>query len=155
MENSMLVRDAMRTIVITVHVTAFADEAARLLVEHGVNSLPVVETNGQVVGVVGIKDVLRVPIPRHWWNVPMALYPTLESMGEALRTTPVIRIMAKELRTIAPDATLGNAAARMANSGVHPLLVLSDGALVGLVSRADVLRCVLGRAASVVGEPMA
>lgn len=153
MQEPMIVSDAMRTIVITIHVSAFADEAARLLVEHGVNSLPVVETNGEVVGVVGIKDILRAPMPRHWWTVPMALSPALETWAAQLRATPIARIMATKLQTIDEAAPLGAAAARMANSGVHPLLVLRDGKLAGLISRADVLRHVLIGASEQLGAP--
>ncbi len=52
-------RALMTTEIVSITADAGLDEAARLLVAHGVNALPVVAPDGSVLGVVGIKDVLR------------------------------------------------------------------------------------------------
>ncbi len=45
--------------------------------------------------------------------------------------------------TIAPDAPLIEAAARMVNRAIHPLPVVAEGMLLGIISRADILSALL------------
>lgn len=142
---TVLVRDAMVTDVVSVGVDALAIVAARVLVERGVNSIPVLDGEGRVAGVVGIKDILRLPIPSHWQGMPTTAHPSFERIVRSLETTPVARIMARTVRIIREDRTLSEAAARMARWGIHPLIVVrDDGTLAGVISRADVVRCALG-----------
>lgn len=51
-------------------------------------------------------------------------------------------VMSPRVITIAPDATLRQAAEAMRAAGVHRLVVTSNDALVGLISSMDVLRAV-------------
>ena len=59
-------------------------------------------------------------------------------MGAILR--PLAVMMNREIRTIRPEATLSEAAALMRNSRVGALLVLSEGAYLGVVSESDLVR---------------
>ena len=59
-------------------------------------------------------------------------------MGAILR--PLAVMMNREIRTIRPDATLSEAAGLMRNSRVGALLVLSEGAYLGVVSESDLVR---------------
>jgi Zn-dependent protease len=86
----------------------------------------VVGETGQVVGLVSVSDVQRVP--PGWWT-----------------TTPLRAIMtpAASLAVVEPESSLQEAAARLDERGVNQLPVVRDGALVGMLSRGDLLR-VLG-----------
>ena len=79
--------------------------------------------DGQIVGLVSVSDVQRVP-PERW------------------TTTPLRAIMtpAASLAVIEPQHSLQEAAARLDARGVNQLPVVRDGALVGMLSRADVGR---------------
>jgi CBS domain-containing protein len=60
---------------------------------------------------------------------------------DAWPTTPVAQIMTSApLKTVAPDAELSTAIQLMAESGLHQLPVVQGSHVVGLLSRADVVR---------------
>lgn len=54
----------------------------------------------------------------------------------------VDEVMSRRILSIPPDASVRDAAQAMLSSGVHRLLVIEDGRLVGLLSATDVLRAV-------------
>jgi CBS domain-containing protein len=75
---------------------------------------------------------------------------------DALADHTVAEVMTQgPLCTVAPDAPVTDAARRMLRAGVHRLLVLAGGALVGIVTTSDIVRAVAeGRlGAAPAGEP--
>jgi len=135
------VRDVMTTSVVTVdRITPYQD-VARLLTEHRIGGLPVVKMGREVAGVISEADLLaaedktarqariaaesrrrfRVRKPRH----------TNLSAG-ALMTAPAV--------TISPEASIPAAARLMNTHHVRRLPVVdSEGKLIGIVSRRDLL----------------
>src|SRR5260370_32370751 len=60
---------------------------------------------------------------------------------DAWATTPVGEVMTHmPLKTLAPEADLSAALELMVGNGVHQLPIVRDGALVGMLSRSDVMR---------------
>jgi CBS domain-containing protein len=139
-QSALRVADIMRTEVATVAPSAPLKEVARLLVDYGISGLPVVE-NGRVIGVVSERDLLaklRVHQPNHEGLLGWLLEADVEvekhwaeTAGDAM-TTPA--------RTIEPWRTVAAAASLMAEEAVKRLPVVHDGKLVGIVSRADIVR---------------
>lgn len=137
----MKVQDVMTRDVITVPRSASLKDAASVLVERGISGVPVVD-EGRVVGVFSERDLLfkeqGKPDGSHWltWlTEPRAVSdrPKLEAhdVAEAM-TAPAISV---EATTAIPAA-----ARLMLEAGVSRLPVLRDGILVGIVSRADLVR---------------
>ncbi len=88
---------------------------------HGHRALPVVE-GGLLLGIVSITDAKHLP-------------------HDAWATTPVGEVMTRmPLKTLAPEADLSAALELMVANGVHQLPIVRDGALVGMLSRSDVMR---------------
>jgi CBS domain-containing protein len=54
-------------------------------------------------------------------------------------------LMSRNLLTVAPEDTLGEAAERMTEGGVGSAVVLDGGRLIGILTERDVLRAVAGR----------
>jgi CBS domain-containing protein len=136
------VAEVMTRDVVTVAVTASVKEVAALLVEHGISGLPVVDSEGRVVGVVSEADILvkeRAAPARSLLYV--ALHPA-ETIDEDLRrdARSAGEAMTRPALAIAPDRPLSEAAARMLDGDVNRLPVLEHGRLVGIVSRADLVR---------------
>jgi len=139
----MRVRDMMTTDVCTVRPETPLKEVARLLVERRVSGVPVVDEGGRVLGVVSEGDFLareagaaerpRGPLWWHWAASPdqAANRMNATTAGEAM-TSPAI--------TVSAERSLMNAAAIMARSAINRLPVVDDGKLVGIVSRADIVR---------------
>lgn len=138
------VRDLMTADVVTVRPTTPIKDAARLLVEHRISGMPVVD-GGRVVGVISEGDLIvkehgadpveRRPLARIFGDSPetraqLAKIVALTA-GDAM-TAPAI--------TISADALVAEAAATMMRRGVNRLPVVDSDELVGVVSRADIVR---------------
>jgi Zn-dependent protease/CBS domain-containing protein len=91
------------------------------VLQRGHRALPIVD-DGRLVGIVTLGDAKKLP-------------------QDAWPTTPVARIMTSvPLKTVTPETELSVAIGLMAESGLHQLPVLQDGRVVGLLSRADIMR---------------
>lgn len=141
----MTVRDVMTQPVITVRPGTPLKEVAQLLIDHRISGLPVVDDDGTVVGVVSEADFL-----------------VKEQGADAIRHRPLARIFgeSRESRsrlsklaamtageamtapavTVSPNRRIAEAAAIMTARGVNRLPVVDEGQLVGIVTRADLVR---------------
>lgn len=136
----MKVRDLMTRDVLTVSPQTTLKEVARLLVEHRISGVPVVGVDGAVLGVVSEGDILRKEEGDRRRRLERVLAPITEpsrlkhaarTAGEAM-TTPAI--------TIDANGFVAEAARTMLERGVKRLPVLENGSLVGIVTRADLVR---------------
>jgi CBS domain-containing protein len=147
---SVMTRD-----VVTVRANTPLKEVAQRLVEHAISGLPVVSDDGEVVGVISEADLLvkeSGAAPRKRGIVASLLNPSdphvqvkLEARlaGEAMTSPPV---------TIAPFQSTAAAASEMLEAGINRLPVVQDGQLVGIVTRADLVRAFARSDAQVAGE---
>ncbi|MBI5157120.1 MAG: CBS domain-containing protein [Acidimicrobiia bacterium] len=136
----MKVRDLMTTDPITTTPDTPLKEAARLMVRHKVSGLPVV-SGGRVVGIVTEGDFLRQAANRdqpYRFSLLDALFGDEPTAAPAAET--VGQVMTEQVLTVAPDASLTEAARIMASRRVKRLPVVGpDGGLLGVISRADVV----------------
>ena len=114
---------------------ASALEAFERMLDRGIRHLPVLDGERRVVGVLSIDD-LRAALPYSAaLNQPLA---PLER--EVAREWQVGEIMSHDPVTLGPDATLGEAAACMAERRIGCLAIVDEtGRLAGLLSETDVL----------------
>lgn len=103
-------------------------DAARLLDEHHVHGLPVVDDEGRLVGVVSATDMVRARTTEALWSN----WPGLRVRH--LMTTPAL--------TISADADIGEAAQVMERRRVHRLVVVGTDQTrpVGVISTSDLVR---------------
>lgn len=137
----LTVRDVMTTEVVTVPVDAPFKEVARLLDEHNVSALPVLDGDGNLVGVVSEGDLLPKEGYRDSRDRPVRLARLIHRRSLAKAEGDTVReLMTSPAVTIRPDATLAAAARTMADEGVKRLPVLDEsGNLIGIASRADLV----------------
>jgi CBS domain-containing protein len=131
-----------RADVASVSAEATLKDVARLMVEHHISGVPVVDAEGRVLGVVSEADIVRSEtagtgragvlararaLAGHRAGVSMP-----STAGEAM-TSPAV--------TIRSDRSIMQAAHEIADRGVNRLPVVDeDERLVGIVTRADVVR---------------
>ena len=141
----MRVRELMSTTVLTIGPEAPIRDVAAILVEHRISGIPVCDIEGNVLGVVSEGDILykqHDPREAHTggplgWIVDgspdVAGYRKADALtsGKAM-TSPAV--------TIAPGAAVAEAARLMSERRVNRLPVVDDGKLVGIVTRADLVR---------------
>ncbi|MCO1653720.1 CBS domain-containing protein [Pseudonocardia humida] len=115
------VRDAMTSDVLTATAADPADETAARLVAERLTSLPVVDDEGKLVGVVSEADLLGdEPLSRR----------TGRTVGA---------VMTRDVITLDPDDTIGHARLLVAEHGLRVVPVVSEGTLVGVLSRNDLV----------------
>lgn len=71
-----------------------------------------------------------------------------------LDPTRVGRWMTAALVTVTPETSAQDAFVKMHSERIRHLVVIEDGALLGIVSNRDVIRCVLGLAPGACFEPL-
>ncbi|WP_374615042.1 CBS domain-containing protein [Sphingorhabdus sp.] len=121
----------------TVQVDASLEVALRMMISHHISALPVVDGDNLLKGVVTEGDFFR----------PQALPNDLDDLlsmpaGERMRAlagAKVGEIMSRDPVDIDAEATVRDALALMERHAVKRLPVTSDGKVVGLISRADLL----------------
>jgi CBS domain-containing protein len=127
-----------------------AEDVAKLLGEHELHGVPVVNDAGRCVGIVTENDLVMADeegdlhIP-HYIELFGGLV-FLESVrGFEKRLKKAMAATAKDMMTadpttIGPDADVHDAARLISSSGHNRLPVVEHGRLVGVITRADVLR---------------
>ncbi|CAD7770315.1 Inosine-5'-monophosphate dehydrogenase [Candidatus Methanoperedenaceae archaeon GB37] len=154
----MNVREVMNTNVITIAPDASIRDAARLLREHGISGLPVVD-GVKLVGIVTETDILKLlkthhpsenlwlPSPLEVIEVPIRELLNWEELKKSLEETaerPVKSIMKRKVHTTSPDESIEDASWKMVEHRVNRLPVVEDGKLVGIVARGDIINALSG-----------
>ncbi len=133
------VGDVMTRRVIAVKRSADFKEICSVLRQYRVSACPVINDAGKVVGVVSEADLLyKVADPA----LPSGLIRLRWKLDEESKVNAVTagQLMTSPAISIAPDAPLGVAARVMQERRVRRLPVVGpDGALIGIVSRTDLL----------------
>jgi len=137
----MKVGDLMSVEVLTTTPEAPLKEAAALLAERRISGVPVVDGNGAVVGVLSEADILVKTggaLPRSGL-LGWLLEPDFD-LQDKIGARTVGEAMSAPAVTITPGRQVHDAAALMIAESVNRLPVVEDGALVGILTRADVVR---------------
>lgn len=141
----MKASDVMTTAVMSVKADATIADTVQLLIEHGFSGLPVIEPNGQLAGIVTEGDLLRraelgteVKRPR-WLSYILGPGRLAEDYVQA-HARRVDEVMTRDVATVAPDASLEDVVALMEHKHVKRIPVTRDGQLIGIITRADILK---------------
>lgn len=100
-------------------------DAARQLVERRISGAPVLDKQGNLVGLLSEKDCMRIALHAGYHS---------EAAGA------VAEYMHKEVKTVDADRSIVDVAMMFIDDGYRRYPVMKDGRLVGQISRRDVLR---------------
>ncbi|HUU06922.1 MAG TPA: CBS domain-containing protein [Thermoplasmata archaeon] len=147
------IRDIMTSPVITIDPEATVKDAAALLAEKNVSGAPVVD-DGKIVGIFSEADVLRSL--KTTKKDMRLIFPSISSIGIAFQEQVTQReileayeeighmrvrdVMSKDVKTVESGITVNEAIVKMVSNGINRLPVIEDGALVGIVTRGDVIK---------------
>ena len=136
----MRVLDLMSAELIRVPPETTLRDAARLMVEAKISGLPVTDDEGSLVGLVTESDFLRKEVDRGE-VMDSGLLGILFTKRDSLADAETVgEVMATDLFTISPDATLVEAARSMTTHGIKRLPVVDrDGKLIGVIARSDIV----------------
>jgi CBS domain-containing protein len=144
----MKARDLMSTTLVVVPPEMPATSVAELLSARGISAVPVVDADGAPVGIVTEGDLIRrladePPGPLAWF-LHLIRHPTqlaehfVKAHGATARD-----VMTTDLITVGEDAPVEEIARLMEERRIRRVPVVREGRLVGIVSRADLLRAIL------------
>jgi CBS domain-containing protein len=145
--------DVMTTGVITVAPDTSVQAIAKLLSERGISAVPVVDAADRLVGIVSEGDLLhRVetgterrpgrlsPRSRSWWLDTIAAYQDLARDYVKTHGRTAKDVMTREVISVAETTELADIAMLLETNRIKRVPVLRDGKLVGIVSRANLVR---------------
>ena len=150
----MKVRDVMTRNVISIGVDQTILEAARMMLQNNISGLPVADETGKLVGMVTEGDFLRrseIGTQRRrpkWLEFLLGPGWMAEDYVRA-SGRKVDEIMTRDPATVTEDDTLETVVELMERERVKRLPVLRDGRMVGLISRANLMRAVVSLARNV------
>jgi CBS domain-containing protein len=146
-------RDIMNPDVVTVTATMDLREAAKVFVEERISGAPVVDELGNLLGVISQSDLveyelatereLTVEAPFYRRPYDESLHRSRGFQIEELPADTIKDVMTPYLITVEEDTPIREVAARMAECGIHRLIVVDqDQQISGIVTSLDVLRWV-------------
>ncbi|MDW7739394.1 MAG: CBS domain-containing protein [Bacillota bacterium] len=146
----MKIKDIMTTEVVTVSTSDSVEQCAKLLQEHNISGLPVLNEAGKVVGMVTEGDLIRrasrVKAPGYLEILGGLIYlgspkKFVEELQRAM-SLEAGQLMTKKVISILPDDSVERAATLMVENNISRLPVIdSSEKLVGIVSRRDIMSC--------------
>jgi CBS domain-containing protein len=149
----MRATDVMVHDVVTVRPDTDVAEAIKLLAEHDVSALPVLDQEGNLVGILSEADLIhRVEIGtekhRRWWLEAVTGAATLAEEFAKSHGKKVGEIMTTGVVSVSEDTPLSEIAAVLERNGIKRVPVVRDEKLVGIVSRSNLIQAL----ASVIGR---
>ena len=141
----MQARDVMTSPVVSARPDMSAREVAKLLLDNRISAVPVVDEAGVPIGMVSEGDLIGRGVSerearREWW---------LEMLAEGTRLSPtfldsvqttVRQVMVAPVVTVGEDAPISEVARLLEAHRIKRVPVVRDGRVVGIVSRANLLR---------------
>ena len=142
----MKAEDLMTTNVVTISEDTDVAEIARVLLENRVSALPVIDAVGKLPGIVSEGDLIRrteagTARPQRSWWLALVADPSREaadfvkSHGRHARD-----VMTRDVITVDEQASAADIAGLLEEKRIKRVPVMRDGQLIGIVSRADLLR---------------
>jgi CBS domain-containing protein len=145
----MRAMDVMTTNVITVDPSTSVQEVARLLSERSISGVPVVDSQNRLVGIVSEGDLLhrvetgterRVRRRRSWWLDTIGSDEELARDYVKSHGRTAKDVMTRDVISVAETTELADVATLLETKRIKRVPVVRDGQLVGIVSRANLVR---------------
>jgi CBS domain-containing protein len=141
----MQARDIMTTDIIVARPEATVYEIARLMTDKRISGLPVVNTEGDILGMISEGDLLHraelgTEAKQKWW---LKLFADPDQMARSYAKSHGLRavdVMSRPVVSVDADQDLADVAQVLDSSKFKRVPVLRDGALAGIITRADLVR---------------
>ena len=147
LEEELLVGDVMAPASVALSPEMPLEEAARLLVRHGLDAAPVVGPAREVIGLLSNRELLRHVLPSYVQQVRTGERPRLpRRKNDGLPGAVLVRdAMARNVLCVSEDQSLSDVASLLANKDVPCLPVVQEGVLRGVLTRAEIVRKLIGQ----------
>jgi len=126
--DSVQVRDYMTAELVTFSPEMEVMQAVHTLVQNGISGAPVLDAEGNLLGILSQRDCLGVAL--------------MAAQDSCCIAGPVSQFMSKLPQTVAPDANLTQLATMFTTAPFRRYPVVENGRVIGQISRSDVLRAI-------------
>ena len=155
----MQARDIMTISVISVPLEGQIEDAVRLMLDHNISALPVVDAEGDLKGLVSEGDLMRrvreTDGPRRSWWLEV-----LGGSGDAardfvkLKSHRVEDVMTRDVVSVEEDTNVAEIARLLEKHRIKRVPVVSSDKVVGIVSRANLLHALSALQDGALPEPL-
>ncbi|MCM8761361.1 MAG: CBS domain-containing protein [Candidatus Omnitrophica bacterium] len=147
---SVTAKDCMSRDVKYVSPEMNAKDALKVLIESGASGLPVMNPDGEILGVFTEKEILKTILPSYLKGVGNFVYGddskvTLKKLAN-LDKFQVKDIMRKEVPIVTEDTSVAEISRLMLARSERRVMVVRENKAVGVVTRADVVRALARQA---------
>ena len=126
-------------------------EAAKVLLDRRINGVPIVDDDGNLVGILCQSDLVtqqkKFPIPSVFTlldcMIPLGSTKNFDREIQKIMASQVVDAMTPNPVTVSPDDTVEYVATLMVDKKFHTLPVVDGGELVGVIGKEDVLRTLM------------
>ncbi|HEX9053461.1 MAG TPA: CBS domain-containing protein [Gemmatimonadales bacterium] len=149
LEEELLVGDVMAPADLALDPDMPVEAAARLLSRRGLDAAPVVGSDGVVIGLLSSRELLRHFLPAYVQRMQTGEHraaPRAKSGAGPSAPALVGAVMARNVLCVSEDQSLSDVASLLANKDVACLPVVKDGVLRGVLTRAEIVRKLVGQA---------
>ena len=150
-EMNKKISEIMKTDVYTVSDEATIKEVLQVLVESKTSGLPIVNAKQQVVGFIRDGDIMKFIAKQNPRIIDMTSFITVwydtesfEKKLHDLMELSVMELATTKLISVDTDYDIDEVAKVLGEQKIKKVPVLEDGKLAGVISRADILRYILG-----------
>lgn len=137
--------------VVTVKKETTVRELAELFTLHRIGSIPVVDDNGSLIGIVSESDLVEqdknfhIPtvISLFDWVIYLESEKKFEKELKRMTAQTVGDIYTEDVETVTPSTPVSDVADIMSRKKINSLPVVEGGKIVGVVSRIDLIRTMI------------
>ena len=144
-------KDIMTRELVTVSPETEIAQAAKLLLQKGINGVPVVDKSGKLKGIICKSDLIaqqkRFPLPSVFTLldgfIPLSSTKHYEKEVQKIAATTVADAMTPNPVTVHSETSMEELTSLMVDKNLHTLPVVDEGELVGVVGMEDVLKTLM------------
>lgn len=148
----MKAKEIMTTDVITVRPDTTVKDLAKLFAERRISSVPVVDQEGLLVGIVSESDLIEQDKNLHIptvvsifdWVIYLESDKRFEQELNKMTAQTAGEIMSEEVLAVGPEAPVSEVADIMTNKRVQAVPVVEGRRVVGIIGRIDLVRTMIG-----------
>jgi CBS-domain-containing membrane protein len=144
-------KDIMSRNIISVYPETEVLQAAKLMLDHHLNGLPVIDQEGHLKGIICQSDLItqqkKLPLPSFFIMLD-SLFPLTSSINIEKELKKMTAVTVNEAMTPNPitadlEDSLEEITTIMVRHNIHTLPVLNQGRLIGIIGKEDILRTLM------------
>jgi CBS domain-containing protein len=144
----LTVADIMTSNIVSIKGTTTVREMAAIFDSMRIGTLPLVDGEGTLTGIVTASDLVEQDRPLHIptvislfdWVIPLEGESSLQRELDIITAQTAAELASTNIITVSPTDSVSSAAEIMSSKKLHALPVVEGKKLVGMVSRIDIIR---------------